>query len=107
MGYTPEKKPCSVYGIVERSVIEIQRFCHVLFAPCWRWPYISFEKIIVQIGDCIWKTLFAHYALGDGGFMQSLSFFNILNGDLYLNALIIRLFQIYLGMGQTLREGTL
>ena len=39
--------------------------------------------------------------------MQSLSFFNILNGDLYLNALIIRLFQIYLGMGQTLREGTL
>ena len=69
---------------------------------------ISFEKIvqIVQI-DCIWKTPFAHYALGDGGFMQSLPFFNILNGDLYLNALIIRLFQIYLGMGQTLREGTL
>ena len=39
--------------------------------------------------------------------MQSLSFCNILNGDLYLNALIIRLFQIYLGMGRTLREGTL
>ena len=41
-----------------------------------------------------------------GDFMQSVSFFNIFSGDLYFDALIIRLFQISLVMGQTLGEGT-
>ena len=33
-------------------------------------------------------------------------FFNIFSGDLYFDALIIRLFQISLAMGQSLGEGT-
>ena len=34
-----------------------------------------FVKLTVQIGDCIRKTLSAHYASGVGEFMQSLPLF--------------------------------
>ena len=48
-----------------------QRLCHV---P----PNLEiFVQLTVQIGDCIRKTLSAHYASGVGEFMQSLPLFVI------------------------------
>ena len=69
---------------------------------------ILFVKLTVQIGDCIKKTVSAHYASGGWRFhTKSVLFCNILNGDLYIDSPITGLFYISLGVSQTFGEGTL
>ena len=68
---------------------------------------ILLVKLTAQIRDSIRKTPSAHSASGNVDFMQSLFFCNILNCDLYIDALIPELFWICLVVSQTLEEGTL
>ena len=53
---------------------------------------ILFERLTPQIGSWIWKKSSAHYASGVEDFIGKPAFLNIFKGDLYFDALIIRLF---------------
>ena len=76
------------YLYLKLIVKRFQRLCHV--QP-------DLVKLAVQIGECIGKRPSAHYASVDRDFHPKPAFFyNILNGDLHIDALITEPFQIFL-----------
>ena len=67
---------------------------------------ILFEKLTAGIGVWIWKAPLAHSASGGWRFhAKPVFFFNIFDGDLHFDALIIELCKIWLIIGQTTGEG--
>ena len=82
-------------------VQKFQILCHV------QYDLEISVKLTVQIGDCI-RNIPSALCLRVWEFHAKPAFFcNLLNDDMYIDALITELFQICLVLSQSLGEGTL